>query len=261
MSKIAICYFSYHKDKDFLNNSLRVLENTIKNHAEHEVRVYVFDDGRCDKHLKKKELYGSPTLISTNFDRKGNLNGYDCIDGMFFQYRKIMEKFDYDYLIKLDSDCVLNSFNYINLTETELKKNNIPIENIGQIGSFFAQLCVYGCCQTFSKKGINTIFNLFAAMNRGLTNEERIMKKRVTNGYNEDKVVSVLLEMSPVIRVNIDMIRGLRGHCNAFTYKGNDYGNFTSVAFKPNYFDNRSDWSREKSLEVMTQYVEKFKKT
>ena len=33
MSKIAICYFSYYKDKDFLNNSLKVLEKTIKNNT------------------------------------------------------------------------------------------------------------------------------------------------------------------------------------------------------------------------------------
>lgn len=48
MSKIAVCYFSYWKDIDFLNNSLKVLHKTIdKFKDKHEVRVYVFDDGRC----------------------------------------------------------------------------------------------------------------------------------------------------------------------------------------------------------------------
>lgn len=256
MAKIAICYFSYHKDKEFLNNSLRVLENTIERHPEHEVRVYVFDDGRCDKHLKKKELHGNPTLVTTTFDRKGNLNGYECIDGMFNEYRKIMEKFDYDYLIKLDSDCVLNSFDYLYRVENEMKKNNLPLDKIGQIGSFFAQLCVYGCCQTFGKSGIITICNLFSYMNRGSNDAERIMKKRVELGYNEDKVVSLLMEMSPIIRVNLDAIQDLKGHCNAFDSNTSDYSEWTSVAFKPNYFSNKSTWTREKSLEVMNKHVE-----
>lgn len=256
MAKIAICYFSYHKDKEFLNNSLKVLENTIERHPEHEVRVYVFDDGRCDKHLKKKELYGNPTLITTTFDRKGNLNGYECINGMFNEYLKISEKFDYDYLIKLDSDCVLNSFDYLYRVENEVKKIGQPIELIGQIGSFFAQLCVYGCCQTFGKSGIITMINLLNCMNRCSNDIEKTMRKRVELGYNEDKVVSLLLEMSSVLRININAIEDLKGHCNAFDNETDDYTEWTSVAFKPNYFADSHDWTREKSLEVMNKHVE-----
>ena len=126
--KIAVCYFSYWNDIDFLNESLKVLKNTISRHPEYEIRVYVFDDARDVKQLKKKELYGSPTLIKTTFDRKGNLNGFECIDGMFKEYNKIAEKFDYDYLIKIDSDCVINSFDYIKDTENYLKDNNVPFE-------------------------------------------------------------------------------------------------------------------------------------
>lgn len=121
MKKIAICYFSYWKDLEFLNESLKHLYNTINRHTDYEFKVYVFDDARCDKRLKKKELYGSPTLISTNFNRNGNLNGFDCINGMFEEYAKISQKFDYDYMIKLDSDCVLNSFDYITVVEEKLK--------------------------------------------------------------------------------------------------------------------------------------------
>lgn len=257
MAKIAVCYFSYHKDKDFLNNSLKVLEKTIERHPEHEVKVYVFDDGRCDKRLKKKEIYGNFTYITTNFDRKGNLNGYDCIDGMFKEYSMIYNRFKYDYLIKLDSDCILNSFDYIYQVEKFVKDNGGKVEAIGQIGSYFAQLCVHGCCQTFGKAGIMSICNLFNHMNRGSNNEEIIMKKRVELGYNEDKVVSVLLEMSPVIRINLDTIPNVKGHCNTFHMsKDLDYTEFTSVAFKPNYFAQVKDWTREYSLELMTHHME-----
>lgn len=254
--KIAVCYFSYWKDIDFLNESLRVLEATTKNHSDYEVKVFVFDDARCDKRLKKKELYGSPTLISTNFDRKGNLNGYDCIKGMFNEYKKIMEKFDYDYIIKLDSDCCINSFDYLFIMEEFLKKNNIPLERLAQCGTFFASICVTGCFQTFTKLGVSTICNLFHCMDNGSNPHEKIMKKRVENGFNEDKVVSVLLEMAPVLRVNLDGIPNLKGCLNAFNGADVNYCDYTAVAFKPNVFANTSTWTRKKSLEEMKKHRE-----
>lgn len=252
--KIAVCYFSYWKDIDFLNESLKVLEATIARHPEYEVRTYVFDDGRAEKPLKKKELHGSPTLITTKFDRKGNLNGFECIDGMFMEYKKIMEKFDFDYLIKLDSDCVINSFDYIYATEEHLKKNNVPLEQLAQFGTYFAQLCCCGCWQNFTKLGVSTIYNLFACMKRGSNPHETIMRKRVERGYNEDKVVSVLMEMAPVIRINVDAIPNIKGCLNAFNGAEVDYSTYSAVAFKPNVFANTSKWTREKSLEEMTEF-------
>lgn len=255
--KIAVCYFSYWKDLDLLNESLKVLEATIARHPEYEVRTYVFDDGRAEKAIKKKSLHGSPTLIVTNFDRKGNLNGFDCIDGMFKEYKKIMEKFDFDYLIKLDSDCVINSLDYIYSTEEFIKKNNGSLEQLAQFGTYFASICCCGCWQNFTKLGVMTIYNLFACMNRGSNDQERIMKKRVENGYNEDKVVSVLMEMAPVLRVNVDSIPNVKGCLNAFE-KGKenlDYSSYSAVAFKPNVFTNTSTWTREKSLKEMKELV------
>lgn len=254
--KIAVCYFSYWKDLDFLNESLKVLESTISRHPEYEVKTYVFDDARCDKRLKKKDIYGSPTLVSTSFDRKGNLNGFECIDGMFKEYKKIMEKFDFDYLIKLDSDCVINSLDYIYSTEEFLKKNNVPLEQLAQFGTYFAQVCCCGCWQNFTKLGVNTISNLFSCMNRGANQQEVIMKKRVEHGYNEDKVVSVLMEMAPVVRINVDAIPNTKGCLNAFNGDKVDYTAYSAVAFKPNVFTNTSDWSREKSLNEMRKHTE-----
>lgn len=256
MSKIAVCYFSYHKDIDFLNESLKHLQKTIERHSEHEVRVYVFDDGRCDKNIKKKELVGSPTLIATHFNRNGNLNGFECIYGMFTEYAKISQRFEYDYLIKLDSDCVLNTFDYILAVENRLKKNNL-LDKLGQIGSYFAQLCCYGCCQTFTRLGVGTILNLLNHMAKGESEEARIMKKRVEVGWNEDKVVSVLMEMSPVIRAAIDVLEGIKGHVNAFEKPTLDWSEWTSVAFKPNHYGQQM-WSRERALEKMKEFVTDF---
>ena len=101
---------------------------------------------------------------------------------------------------------------------------------------------------------MNTICNLFAYMNRGSNQQEIVMKKRVTNGYNEDKIVSVLMEMAPVVRVNVDAIPNMKGCLNAFNGAEVDYTTYSAVAFKPNVFDNTSTWTREKSLEEMIEF-------
>lgn len=82
------------------------------------------------------------------------------------------------------------------------------------------------------------------------------MKKRVINGFNEDKVVSVLLEMAPVIRINVDTIPNTKGCLNAFNSDDVDYTTYSAVAFKPNVFANTSNWDREKSLAEMKKHAE-----
>jgi hypothetical protein len=84
--------------------------------------------------------------------------------------------------------------------------------------------------------------------------EEKVMRKRVENGWNEDKVVSVLMEMCPVIRVSLEQF-DIKGHINAFEHPTEDYSLWTSVAFKPNRYGAKG-WSREKSLEKMKRFIE-----
>ena len=175
---------------------------------------------------------------------------------MFKEYKKIAKSFDYDYLIKIDSDCVINSFDYIHKTEEFLKKNDIPLEHLGQFGTYFAQLCCCGSWENFTKTGVDTVYNLFSFMNRGSNQQEIIMKKRVENGYNEDKVLSVLMEMSPIIRINVDTIPNLKGLLNAFNDSDDNYISYAAVAFKPNLFTNTSNWDREKSLAEMRKHTE-----
>lgn len=253
MSNIAVCYFSYYKDADFLNESLKHLAKTIEREKEHNVKVYVFDDARCNKKIKKSELSTPCTLISTKFDRKGNLNGYECIRGMFAEYVNIYKNFKYDYLIKLDSDCVLNTFDNIVAVETRRKKNNNVIE-VGQIGSFFAQVCCYGCCQTFTPHGISAIQNIINTIETQDNAITKMMKKRIDLGWNEDKVVSLLLEMSPLDRCQTEALQHVRGHLNAFEKNNEDLHKYTSVAFKPNKYSLYS-MTREEALENMKKFV------
>ena len=97
-----------------------------------------------------------------------------------------------------------------------MKKSKIPKEQLGEMGTYFAQICIVGCCQTFGKMGVMVINNLFNMMNAANTHDSVVMKKRVTMGYNEDKVISVLMEMSPLVKINVDMLPNVKGNCNAF---------------------------------------------
>ena len=98
--------------------------------------------------------------------------------------------------------------------------------------------------------------NLFECMKRSSNPHEVLMKKRVSNGYNEDKVVSVLLEMSPVIRIEVDKIPNVKGCLNAFDGIDTNYATYSAVAFKPNLFTNNANWDRERSLLEMKKYTE-----
>lgn len=261
MSKIAVCYFSYWKDIPFLDKSLRLLENTIARHPEHEVQVFVFDDARCEKHIELQDLKDHKCqLFRTDFDRQGNLNGYECINGMFKIYLYVLQqKFPFDYVIKLDSDCVLNSFDYIYATEEEMKRRNVPLDTLGEFGSYFASICINGCCQTFGRAGVYVINNLFNLMNNPQNDETKVLRRRVELGYNEDKVVSVLMEMSPAYKFNIDELPNIKGNCNTFSVpEDTDYTEYTSVAFKPNVFADTVGWSREKCLDMMEKHVTKM---
>ena len=63
--------------------------------------------------------------------------------------------------------------------------------------------------------------------------------------------------MSPLVKINVDKLNGIKGNCNAFEMKDDtDYSSYTSVAFKPNYFTlNKGKWTREYSLKIMENFV------
>ena len=82
------------------------------------VRVFVVDDNNMKKkinvkNLPIKEYKGSLEVIYTDWDRKGNLNGFDCMYGMVSTYYGLTQKYNLDYVLKFDSDCFLNTLDYI----------------------------------------------------------------------------------------------------------------------------------------------------
>ena len=66
--------------------------------------------------------------------------------------------------------------------------------------------------------GIASILNVFNNIKNNPNKNTEIMKKRIQLGWNEDKVVSLLLEMSPIGRGQTETIEGIKVHINAFEH-------------------------------------------
>ena len=260
---IGIVIFSYYKDEDFLSLCLKGLLYTIKKYPQYNIYVFVVDDKNMEQKINTSllpltEYEENLQVIYSDFDRKGNLNGFDCMFGMVNTYKKLADKYNLDYIMKYDSDCFLNELDFIEKTEKALKEQNIPLENLMQTGSSFCNLCCQGCAQTMTKNGVNALMNLFINMKLEKTPQAKILKRRVELGYYEDRVISMLLEMIPNgVRFDIKTLPNCLGHLDCFKKPNDDFRKYTSLTFKA-YTMGGGAWTREKSLEELKKYVEQF---
>jgi hypothetical protein len=166
---IGIIIYSYYKDEDFLALCLKGLLHTISKSPMYNVRVFVVDDNNMKKKINVKNLpideyKGNLEVIYTDFDRKGNLNGFECMVGMVSTYKRLTDKYNLDYVLKFDSDCFLNSLDYIWQTEQKIREMGISQDRLMQTGSSFCNLCCQGCAQTITRNGVNALASLFANM-------------------------------------------------------------------------------------------------
>ena len=260
---IGIIIFSYHKDEDFLTLCLKGLLHTIAKSPMFNVRVFVIDDNNMKKkinvkNLPIKEYKGNLEVIYTDWDRKGNLNGFDCMYGMVSTYYGLTQKYNLDYVLKFDSDCFLNTLDYITDTENALRNMNISPDRLVQTGSSFCNICCQGCAQTITKKGVIALMNLFYNMKNGSSEMAKTLKRRVTSGYYEDRVMSMLLEMIPDgIRFDIKTLPNCLGHLNCFDNPNADFTKYTSLTFK-NYTMGGGGWTRKQAYDELKKYISKL---
>lgn len=257
---IGIIIFSYYKDEDFLALCLKGLLHTIAKSPMFNVRVFVVDDNNMKKkinvkNLPIKEYKGNLEVIYTDWDRKGNLNGFDCMYGMVSTYYGLTQKYNLDYVLKFDSDCFLNTLDYITDTENALRNMNISPDRLVQTGSSFCNICCQGCAQTITKKGVIALMNLFHNMKTESSEMAKTLKRRVIGGYYEDRVMSMLLEMIPDgIRFNIKTLPNCLGHLNCFDNHNADFTKYTSLTFK-NYTMGGGGWTRKQAYDELKKYI------
>lgn len=260
---IGIIIFSYYKDEDFLALCLKGLLHTIAKSPMFNVRVFVVDDNNMKKkinvkNLPIKEYNGSLEVIYTDWDRKGNLNGFDCMYGMVSTYYNLTQKYNLDYVLKFDSDCFLNTLDYITDTENALRNMNISPDRLVQTGSSFCDICCQGCAQTITKKGVIALMSLFHNMKNESSEMAKTLKRRVSSGYYEDRVMSMLLEMIPDgIRFDIKTLPNCLGHLNCFDNHNADFTKYTSLTFK-NYTMGGGGWTRKQAYDELKKYISNF---
>ena len=263
VKNIGIIIFSYYKDEDFLALCLKGLLHTIAKSPMFNVRVFVVDDNNMKtkinvKNLPIKDYKGNLEVIYTDWDRKGNLNGFECMYGMVSTYYNLTQKYNLDYVLKFDSDCFLNTLDYIIDTENALRNMNIPVERLVQTGSSFCDICCQGCAQTITKKGVIALMSLFHNMKSESNEMAKTLKRRVSSGYYEDRVMSMLLEMIPDgVRFDIKTLPNCLGHLNCFDNHNADFTKYTSLTFK-NYTMGGGGWTRKQAYDELKKYIEKL---
>ena len=158
--KIALMYFCYDKDEKMLNLSLKTIDRLRKIY---DIDVYVIDDlNHPMKEIPKNVIYWS-----TSFNRNFNLNGKEALDGVISCYTKIFNQNNYDWVIKVDPDTVVNTLEDFEIVDPE-KYCNIGCGNhvlkVNEFKQNVFDMSVYGCMHGISKKGYNNIINNYKTL-------------------------------------------------------------------------------------------------
>lgn len=94
----AYCFFSFRNDADSLAQSIRSIRA-----SDPTARIAVFDDGHAPLAKPPRADYFERTW----FNRRGNLNGRECIMGELLAFQKAARLFGAERLAKIDSDTVV----------------------------------------------------------------------------------------------------------------------------------------------------------
>lgn len=181
--KIAVVYFTYGGDAEFLGLSLEALE-LLRNREGDEVSVFVFDDANAPLAVVPEGV----VYEQTSFAREGNLNGVECVDGMLEAYARVFERTGADWVIKCDSDVCLNDVEWL---------RGYDVRAVAQVGTSHVQSFCSGACYAVSAAGV-------AAVQQVLTDET--VRLRANIGWNEDRIVCRAAIMSGMRVENLGSI-------------------------------------------------------
>ena len=173
--RIAICFFSYNKDAELLKQALRGVKRLREKNLEDTIDAYVVDDHNAP--LEQELLPEWVNYTQTTFDRRRNLNGLECIQGMLSVFADLVSK-GYEWVIKADSDTYINNLEWLRALDPN---------RIAHVGSCHVLDYSSGACYALSS-------SVIAALQEKLT--DPIIQKRVDVAYCEDKVFCRLSRMT-----------------------------------------------------------------
>lgn len=173
--KFCFVYFSYRYDAYLLGQSLRSLRMLPKRLA-NKSNIFVYDDAQ-------NALPYAPNACRynlTHFNRNGNLNGTECVDGMLFCMLEAAKKTNADVIIKIDSDIIINNMDWV--------KDFNPLQS--HIGfQIQGQSHVSGCCYSLPSSAL--VRMLKALKNEPISKDipESILITRLSQKVGLDKVL------------------------------------------------------------------------
>ena len=175
--KFCFVYFTYKEDAYLLGQSLRALRMLPRRLA-NKSNIFVYDDAQnalpyapnaCQYHL-------------SFFNRNGNLNGSECVDGMLFSMLEAAKKTNADVVIKIDSDIIINNMDWV--------KDFNPLEShIGfQIQN---QSHVSGCCYSLPTSALVPMLKSLRNESKSPNIPESILMTSLSEKVGLDKVLHV----------------------------------------------------------------------
>lgn len=243
--KIAFCYFTNESEKDFLNLSLKNLTNLMERNPYYEYKIFVVNDLKHEDKIKKEHIDTPCELKHSTF----NNIGIEGVAGIFNMFCEIYKDFNFDYIITLKEDCMLNYIGFIDALQQRLKKRGKE----GQMSQISKQVNDISTedWQCFSTLGVQSIMNILNGMMNPNDPHSTIMRKRVSMNPYTNVLTSLLLEMSHPTRFNLDNLEGVKTNINYFEMDKTDKKeNYIALSFKSDKVD------RKQSLETMRKVVE-----
>ena len=174
--KIAICFFSYEKDAELLNVALRGVKRLREKNPDDVFDVMVCDDAAAP--MGRDAVPDWVEYVQTDFDRRGNLNGLECVQGMLQVYAGLVERGGYDWVIKMDSDTYINSLEWL---------REVDARSTAHVGTCYREDYGSGSCYALSAAGIAGLQVLMA---------EEAVQRRVDIAKCEDRVFCRLSRMT-----------------------------------------------------------------
>lgn len=238
---VAIVNPTYVADEAMVAQAYRSVARLRAHCPDLDVRLVTADDVAAPL---RETPAGADLRITTEFPRRGNLNGLPCIEGLLALYREATERFGAQWVIKMDSDVYINHLDWL----PEDPEKTSVVYTCGWVGP-----CqIAGPCYALSRAGIEGAL-------RTLGRED--VRQRILTSYGpEDRTITTLARMSGLEHCAIPQAQGLLMPFREDAPDVRVDGSLTrpAVSFK-GYFSNDARLNavrRARALERLTAYAD-----
>ena len=180
-NKIAIFIMSFSGDEGCLFQCVRALE---KLSPRYDFEIFVIDDGHNPLENIPENVHYSKSF----FNRNGNLNGRECVEGMLFCMLEAARLSGADVVIKIDSDIILNNLNWVKDFNPLQSHIGFQIQN---------QSHVSGCCYSLPTSALVKMLKVLRSEPKNRDIPESILMTSLSEKVGLKKVLHVCDSSNP----------------------------------------------------------------